>query len=134
MESSARSMDAASPSRPTASWASLKSMFAPASRLEPATEGPHHVLRLLGALDGRVAGEIKARARAFGEGEGAVWSVDLAGVTSWDAEGLAALVYALDVSELAGKQLTLVNPSRALRHTLELANLHRMFAIDDRDA
>ena len=134
MESSARSMDAASPSRQAASWASLKGLFGPASRLDAASEGAHRVVRLLGPLDGRVAAEIKAQARAFAEGEGTGWSLDLSGVSTWDAEGLQALVYALDVTEIAGKQLTLVNPGRALRHTLELANLHRMFAIDDRDA
>lgn len=134
MDSSARSMEAAAQSRQPVSWASIKGLFAPASQLDTASEGPHRVLRLLGALDSRVAKELKAQARAFAEGDGVSWSLDLAGVSSWDAEGLAALVYALDVSELHGKQLTLVNPNTALRHTLELANLHRMFSIDDRNA
>lgn len=134
MESSARSFDAASGRQPAVGFGALKRLFGAASRMDAAQVGTDRVLRLVGPLDGRVARELKAQARTFAEGEGGGWIVDLAGVSRWDAEGLAALVYALDVTEMAGKQLTLVNPGRALRETLELANLHRMFLIDDRDA
>ena len=63
------------------------------------------------------------------EQDGAGWAIDLSAVSAWDSEGLAALVYALDVSELGGKQLTVLNPSPALRQTLERAQLHRLFNI-----
>jgi anti-anti-sigma factor len=90
-------------------------------------------LRVVGPLDKRLARELKAQAKALAESAAPAWSLDLAGVTSWDSEGLAALVYALDDSELAGKQLTLLAPPAPLRQTLERAQLHHLFAIADPD-
>jgi anti-anti-sigma factor len=90
-------------------------------------------LRVAGALDKGIARELKARAKALAEGDTAGFSIDLAEVTSWDGDGLAALVYALDVSELAGKRLVLLEPCARLRHTLERSQLHHLFAIVHRD-
>lgn len=90
-------------------------------------------LRLIGRLDGRMATEVKAHARAFTEGEATSWSIDLSGVTAWDGNGLAALVYALDVSELAGKTLYLVDPCLQLRQTMQRSQLHHLFPIVRRD-
>lgn len=100
-----------------------------ASELVLESEGAR-CLHVVGALDKRVAKAMKAKARELASQEPAgPWTIDLAGVTAWDSEGLAALVYALDVSELNGHQLTLLSPSAKLRHTLERAQLHHLFSI-----
>ncbi|MDB5096335.1 MAG: hypothetical protein JWM80_756 [Cyanobacteria bacterium RYN_339] len=98
-------------------------------RLEPMPGG----LRVHGALDKGIARELKLQAKALADGEGQAVGIDLAEVTSWDGDGLAALVYALDVSELAGKRLVLLEPCDRLRHTLERSQLHHLFAIVRRD-
>lgn len=138
MDSSARSWDSESALRqPTSLWETMRaawSNLSAAPRVEPLAEGSQRVLRLVGALDRRVAGEVKAQAKAFAEGDGASWAIDLSAVNAWDSEGLSALVYALDVSDLAGKQLTLLDPSSALRHTLERSQLHHLFQIHLREA
>lgn len=102
-------------------------------RIEADREGASRTLRLVGALDKRIARELKAQAKATAEAEGTHWVIDLSQVDAWDSEGLAALVYALDVSELQGKHLTLLEPSSRLRHTLERSQLHHLFNIAQRD-
>jgi len=102
-------------------------------RIEAEREGTAHTLRLVGALDKRIARELKAQAKATAEAEGSHWVIDLSQVDAWDSEGLAALVYALDVSELQGKHLTLLEPSNRLRHTIERSQLHHLFNIAQRD-
>ena len=138
MDSSARSWDSDSALRqPTSLWETMRaawSNLAAAPRVEPLAEGSQRVLRLVGALDRRVAAEVKAQSKAFADGDGTSWAIDLTDVNAWDSEGLSALVYALDVSDLAGKQLTLLDPSPALRHTLERSQLHHLFQIHLRDA
>ena len=100
-------------------------------RLE--TEGGLRVLRLFGVLDKHLAKEIKLQAKSFADAEGATWSIDLSGVTAWDGDGLAALVYALDLSELSGKTVRLLDPCPRLRHTLQRSQLHHLFHIIHRD-
>jgi anti-anti-sigma factor len=100
-------------------------------RLE--AEGNMRVLRLFGALDKRLAKEVKLQAKAFAEADGNGWSIDLSAVTAWDGDGLAALVYALDVSEVAGKTVKLLDPCPRLRHTLQRSGLHHLFHIIHRD-
>lgn len=129
MESSARSL---SRGHHVAPWDAVKAALGQLTRsttLEVGQKGTLRCLSLVGALDKRIAREIKAQARSFAEQESAGWAIDLSGVTAWDSEGLASLVYALDVSELANKPLSLLNPSSALRQTLERAQLHRLFTI-----
>lgn len=127
------SAQAATFETPTNLWEGVWAIFgtrvrAHDRRLEAERDGAR-VLRLFGALDKRLAKEVKAQARTFVEGDAPGWSIDLSHVTAWDGDGLAALVYALDVSELAGKTLQLVEPSSALRLTLERSQLHHLFAI-----
>lgn len=129
MESSARSL---STGQHVAPWDAVRAAFGQLTRstsLETGQKGALMCLSVVGAMDKRVAKELKAQAKAFAEQEGAGWAIDLSGVTTWDSEGLAALVYALDVSELANKPLSLLNPTDALRQTLEKAQLHRLFTI-----
>lgn len=132
METSAQSTSRPTP--PALGWEGLKQMLASPQRLATDTEGSQSCLRVMGALDKRVAREIKAQAKALAAAEGNGWSLDLSAVRHWDAEGLSALVYALDVSEMAGKELTLLDPSPQLRQTLELAQLHHLFQIRSREA
>lgn len=131
MESSARSLNSENTfGAQFAQWIGMKNMISPLSaRLATDHEGVGRVIRVMGALDKRIARELKVQAKAIAEGEGTSWSLDLSGVQSWDSDGLSALVYALDVSELAGKQLTLLEPSASLRQTLERAQLHHLFQI-----
>jgi anti-anti-sigma factor len=117
-------------------WEALRAVWGQwtqATTITTGQKGALACLTLVGALDKRIAKEVKAQAQAFAAQEGAGWAIDLSGVTSWDSEGLAALVHALDVSELAHKQLTVLNPTAALRQTLEKAQLHRLFNIDTTD-
>jgi anti-anti-sigma factor len=100
-------------------------------RLEADLDGAR-CLKVFGALDKGLARAVKARAREFVSQPQGAWTIDLHEVTSWDSEGLASLVYALDVSELNGHALTLVDPCEALRFTLEKAQLHHLFAIEQR--
>lgn len=102
-------------------------------RLEADLEGAR-TLRIVGALDKNLARGVKAKARAFVSQPAGAWTIDLAEVATWDSEGLASLVYALDVSELNGHSLTLVDPCPDLRFTLEKAQLHHLFQIVQRDA
>lgn len=137
MDSSARSLStdqglgqAASP------WDALRAavgQFTRTTRLDTTQVGALPCLMVVGSLDKRIAPELKAQAKVQSEQDTAGWAVDLSGVTAWDSAGLAALVYALDVSELAGKQLTVLNPTPALRQTLERAQLHRLFTIVSSD-
>ncbi len=101
-------------------------------RLEAEFDGAR-TLRIVGALDHRLARAVKAKAREFASQPAGLWTIDLAAVDLWDSDGLAALVYALDVSELNGHSLTLVDPCAELRFTLEKAQLHHLFAIETRD-
>jgi len=111
-------------------WASIQRLVGHGARgIEATASG----LAIQGALDKGIARDLKARAKALAEGEGTGFSIDLAGVDAWDGDGLAALVYALDVSELAGKRLVLVEPCARLRHTLERSQLHHLFTIVRRD-
>jgi anti-anti-sigma factor len=129
MDTSARSLSTSQAVNP---WEAIKAAVAQVGRVaETSTvqKGALSCLMVGGALDKRIAKEIKQQARAFANGEASAWAIDLAGVTTWDSEGLAALVYALDVSELAGKPFSLLSPSAALRRTLERAQLHRLFVI-----
>lgn len=129
MDSSARSL---STGQNVAPWDALRSALGQLTRattMETGQKGALACLSVVGAMDKRIAKALKAQAKAFAEQEGAGWAIDLSGVTAWDSEGLAALVYALDVSELAHKQLSLLNPTPALRQTLEQAQLHRLFTI-----
>lgn len=114
-------------------WESFRAAWGQAQRVETA-DGAQRVLRVFGPLDKRLAPGVKAQAKAFVEGEGGAWAIDLSRVTSWDAEGLSALVYALDLSELANKSLTLLDPPAALRQTFERSQLHRLFPIQQHDA
>jgi anti-anti-sigma factor len=100
-----------------------------AHQLEVVTGG----LRVRGGLDRGIARALKREAKALADGEGQGFSIDLAQASSWDGDGLAALVYALDVCELAGKRLVLVEPCPRLRHTLERSQLHHLFTIVRRD-
>lgn len=131
MESSARSLNTENTfGAQFAQWIGMKNGVGPlASRLAADQEGVSRVIRVVGALDKRIAKELKGQAKAMAEGEGGSWCLDLSGVQTWDSEGLSALVYALDVSELNGKQLALLEPSPALRQTLERAQLHHLFQI-----
>jgi anti-anti-sigma factor len=132
MDSSARSLSTGHALGTGSPWEALRAAIAQLTQtasLEAGQKGALACLSVVGALDRRIAKELKAQARAFSEQEGAGWAIDLSGVTAWDSEGLAALVYALDVSELAGKQLSLLNPATGLRQTLEKAQLHRLFTI-----
>ena len=111
-------------------WASLVRMVGGDAHQLEATPGG---LVVRGGLDKGIARELKRQAKELAEGEGTGFCIDLSAVTSWDGDGLAALVYALDVSELAGKRLVLVEPCARLRHTLERSQLHHLFAIVSRD-
>lgn len=109
----------------------LSTLTTPARRaLSPDTERAVPCLQVLGTLDKRLAPELKRQAQAFAALETTAWTIDLSAVANWDSDGLAALVYALDISDLNNKQLTLLNPSAALRHTLERAQLHHLFLIE----
>ena len=114
------------------SWDALRAALGQVTRattIEVSQAGPLSCLRVVGALDKRIAKELKAQAKAFSKSDGTAWAIDLSGVTAWDSEGLASLVYALDVSGLVGKHLSLLSPSNGLRQTLEKAQLHRLFII-----
>ena len=104
----------------------------PVKRLVADTEGTR-CLTVNGSLDKRVARAVKEHARTFVSAP-APWSIDLAGVDAWDAEGLASLVYALDVSEMNGCEFALVDPCPGLRATMQRAQLHHLFTIVRRDA
>lgn len=101
-------------------------------KLEADLEGAR-TLKIVGALDKHLARGVKAKAREFASQPAGTWSIDLAAVDAWDSEGLAALVYSLDVSELNGHALTLLDPCADLRFTLEKAQLHHLFHIVQRD-
>ncbi|MEB3220594.1 MAG: STAS domain-containing protein [Candidatus Sericytochromatia bacterium] len=91
-------------------------------------------LRLAGRLDRRLGATLRAEAReALARGTRR-WQIDLTDVTAWDAEGLAALVNALDHSEQAGATLELRAPSPPIRRVLARTQLHRMFVIIDAPA
>lgn len=135
MDSSARPWSPAPALHPPSGWDQLRRTLSalshgPARALEPDTERAVPCLRVMGALDRRLAPELKRQAQAFAALEAAGWSLDLSAVGAWDSDGIASLVYALDVSDLNGKTLTLLNPAPALRHTLERAQLHHLFLID----
>lgn len=102
-------------------------------RVEVVREGTSHVLVVHGALDKHIVLAFKARAKEIVQGEGQRWSIDLSRVQEWDSVGLAALVYALDVSELSNKPLELIDPCPRLRHTLQRSQLHHLFPIVHRD-
>ena len=108
--------------------AAFASLLGAQAELVVESEGAR-CLHVVGALDRKVAKAVKAKAREMVSQPAGPWTIDLAGVTRWDSDGLAALVYALDVSELNGHQLTLLNPSAKLRFTLERAQLHHLFTI-----
>jgi anti-anti-sigma factor len=91
-------------------------------------------LRLTGRLDGRLGAVLRTEAREVVERGTRRWQLDLGGVTAWDAEGLAALVNALDHSEQAGATLELRAPSPPIRRVLARTQLHRMFVIVDAPA
>lgn len=131
MESSARSLNTETNlGDQFAQWIGMKNGLNPlAARIATDPEGMSRTLKVTGALDKRIARALKGQAKAMAEAEGSNWSLDLSGVESWDSEGLSALVYALDISEVNGKQLTLLEPSGALRRTLERAQLHHLFQI-----
>lgn len=101
---------------------------APATRLVAELDGARR-LRVVGPLDKRVARALKAQAREFVSLSAGPWTIDLAKVSAWDGDGLASLVYALDLSELNGHVLTLAAPNPVLRATLERAQLHHLFPI-----
>jgi anti-anti-sigma regulatory factor len=109
-------------------WMKLGSRLGLRDRRLEAEDGTR-VLRLFGVLDKRLAKEIKLQAQGFAQAEGNTWSIDLSGITAWDGDGLAALVYALDLSELSGKTVTLLDPCPRLRHTLQRSQLHHLFHI-----
>ncbi|MEB3197580.1 MAG: STAS domain-containing protein [Candidatus Sericytochromatia bacterium] len=113
---------------PRKGWPSLRFMPPQASRLAR-LEWPLPGLRLSGPLDRKLAEALKAAARELTAQRVSQWQLDLAAVTRWDAEGVAALVHALDLAELNGQGLVLVSPPPALRRVFEQAQLHRLFAI-----
>lgn len=135
MESSARSFATERPiAQPASLWAGLRGALGAfstpgARRVDTLQESHDRIVRVFGALDKRLAPEIKALARRYAIKDTGGWEIDLSQVQRWDSEGLAALVYALDLSEIAGVALTLLDPAPALRQTLEKAQLHRLFAI-----
>lgn len=104
----------------------------PVERLKAEQDGSR-CLRIVGGLDKRIARAVKDQARSFVSQPGA-WSIDLSGVDTWDAEGLASLVYALDVSEMNGCDFTLVAPCPGLRAMMQRAQLHHLFNIQTGDA
>lgn len=59
------------------------------------------------------------------------WQIDLSQIRRWDADGVALLVHALDVSEMNGRELQLLTPPQPLRAIIEKAQLHRIFWITD---
>ena len=111
-------------------WASLVRLTHSHTRYIEAVPGG---LRISGALDKRNARELKRVAKVLAESDGLGFGIDLSRVDSWDGDGLAALVYALDVCELSGKRLQLIEPCSGLRHLLERSQLHHLFAIVHRD-
>ncbi|HEY9723398.1 MAG TPA: STAS domain-containing protein [Oscillatoriaceae cyanobacterium] len=134
MDSSASSWSQKSPLGQSSSlWESFRAAWGQTQRVET-VDGSQRVLRVFGALDKRLAPGLKEQAKAFTESDGGAWAIDLSHVTSWDAEGLSALVYALDLSELADKALILLDPPAALRLTFEQSQLHRLFPIQQHDA
>ena len=118
---------------PASFWLRITGLLRGAQRHVEADPQGERVLKLYGTLDARLGREVKARAAHFTTGEARPWAIDLAGVTAWDGNGLAALVHALDVSERGGIALRLINPSARLKLTFERAQLHHLFAIADGD-
>jgi ABC-type transporter Mla MlaB component len=97
-------------------------------RVEPS---PVPRLRIEGALTRHTAAAVKQAAREMVGRPAGLWQIDLSRITRWDAEGLATLVHALDLSEINGSELQLVAPPVGLRDVLEKAQLHRLFWIVD---
>jgi anti-anti-sigma factor len=139
MNSSARSLPRPSTqTRPLVAWRGLmldvvQRLGLEKTQLEFSQASLCPSLRITGALDGRAAQALKAQAKHFVALETRAWSIDLSCLTRWDSSGLQALVYALDLSELAGKQLSLLNPPAPFRKTLISAQLHHLFTIVEQD-
>lgn len=92
---------------------------------------PIPCLSLEGELTRHTAPGVKQAVREVIARPAGRWQINLGGITRWDAEGLATLVYALDLSELNGRELQLVAPPAPLRGIIERAQLHRLFWIVD---
>lgn len=92
---------------------------------------PVPCLHIVGDLNRRTAVTVKQAVRDAVSRPGGRWRIDLSRVARWDAEGLATLVHALDLSELNGRELQLVAPPPGLRAIIERAQLHRLFWIVD---
>ncbi|MEB3327897.1 MAG: STAS domain-containing protein [Candidatus Sericytochromatia bacterium] len=114
-----------------ATWGRLKGLWRDTKGATWQPGGTVPCLRLTGRLDGRLGALLRAEAREVVARGTRRWQLDLGGVLAWDAEGLAALVTALDHSEQAGASLELRAPSPPIQRVLARTQLHRMFVIVD---
>jgi anti-sigma B factor antagonist len=94
-------------------------------------DGEAHLLVLAGELDLSNARDVRRRFDAALSAGHARLVVDLDGVTHMDSTALAELIRALRATQEAGGGLALVVTSPAIRRTLEIRGLDRIFAIAD---
>lgn len=92
--------------------------------------GKKALVRAVGDVDYSTAPALSEAIREAVRGEGPrpqPVAVDLADVRFLDSSGVSTLIESKLIIEDAGGSLTLVNPSRAVSRTLELAGLSQMF-------
>ncbi|HEX3824232.1 MAG TPA: STAS domain-containing protein [Mycobacteriales bacterium] len=97
-------------------------------KLKPDGDG-RSVLHVSGEIDLQVADELRDAGIAAASNDGV--AVDLSQVSFIDSSGLAALIEINNATQDAGRQLTLVKPSRTVRRILEITGLHPAFVVVD---
>jgi anti-sigma B factor antagonist len=85
------------------------------------------VLHVSGEVDIQFAGELRDAGLAAAADSGL--AINLAEVSFIDSTGLAALIEINNTIRLRGQALTLVAPSRSVRHILEVTGLEPVFAV-----
>jgi anti-sigma B factor antagonist len=84
------------------------------------------VLHVSGEVDIQFAGELRDAGLAAADSG---LAINLAEVSFIDSTGLAALIEINNTIRLRGQALTLVAPSRSVRHILEVTGLEPVFAV-----
>jgi anti-sigma B factor antagonist len=92
-------------------------------------DGGAHLLVLTGELDLSNVGDLRRRVDAALQAGHTRLVMDLAAVTHLDSSALAELLRALRATQEARGGLALVVTSTALRRTLEIRGLDRLFTI-----
>ena len=100
---------------------------------EERNDGTNVRLYLSGEVDMRVAPDLRTLLHRVIEEDPAELAVDLADVPFIDSSGVATLVEAQRILMGKEKKIRLENPSDAVRYTLKITQLLRVFGIEEDD-